>query len=137
MRAFGADNGKLSGTPGAWINPLAPSLSGEEHAFGVDDGSLYRIPFPVPFPVRVTAAARYQVILDKHRRMRKNSEYWAAYEAWNKIKPIPGGAELSIVNTSVLLYAMDPSDAAKRERARPDRVVLGELLGEDQLADSE
>jgi hypothetical protein len=47
---------------------LARSLSAEEHAFGVDDGSLHRIPFPIPFSVRVTSAARYRVILAKHRR---------------------------------------------------------------------
>lgn len=38
------------------VSPIAPT-----HAFGVDDGPLISLPFPVPFPVWVTSTERYWV----------------------------------------------------------------------------
>src|ERR1700674_89366 len=44
MRTFGADDGKPPRTPAAWMISPAPLLPPKEHAFGVDDDPLPRIP---------------------------------------------------------------------------------------------
>ncbi|MBZ5625476.1 MAG: hypothetical protein LAQ69_43290, partial [Acidobacteriia bacterium] len=48
MRTFGADDGKPPRTPAAWMISPAPLLPPKEHAFGVDDDPLSRIPVPSP-----------------------------------------------------------------------------------------
>ena len=65
--------------------------------------------------------------------MRQTDEYWAAYEKWKRIEPIPGprsepaddakrrmnaAADRFFVDTNVLLYSVDYSDATKHARAR-------------------
>ena len=67
MRAFGADDGKPTRTPAAWM--ISPCLlpSHQKHAFGVDDDPRISFPFPVPFSAWVTSAEHYWVTLAKHR----------------------------------------------------------------------
>jgi hypothetical protein len=47
MRAFGADDVNPTRTPSAWMKLPVPMRT-NEHAFGVDDELLYRIPVPSP-----------------------------------------------------------------------------------------
>ena len=48
---FGADDGKPTRTPAAWMILPAPVLPTYEHAFGVDDGRISPDHCPVPSPV--------------------------------------------------------------------------------------
>jgi hypothetical protein len=59
-RAFGADDGKATRTPAAWMILLALPTNQQQNAFGVHD-ALISIPFPILFPAWVTSAKRYWV----------------------------------------------------------------------------
>jgi hypothetical protein len=70
VRAVGADDGTPAPHAFGVDNTACSFPSQQEHAFGVDDGPLISLPFPVPFSAWVTAAERYWSTLAKRPRIR-------------------------------------------------------------------
>jgi hypothetical protein len=107
---------------------LLQSTPAKKHAFGVDDGSLFRIPFPVPFSVGVTSAARYRVILAKHRSAAFHNE-----DAQMKRALVQRSGSVAIAVLNEKLSASAPFQVAAVdvvgdlvvEEDAPKKVVLG------------